>query len=113
PRKFFSYDEVTQTYPNERNTWLIFDSQLKDNHLVVTISADEPAPEWMHPSKSLQELAEKIGVDAKGLESTVKTFNQYVENGEDTDFHRGTLYFEGMGHGGGSAELNLGKIEKG
>lgn len=113
PRKFFAYDEVTQTYPNERNTWLIFDSQLKDNHLVVTVSADEPAPEWMHPSENLQELAEKIGVDTEGLKSTVETFNKYVDNGEDPDFHRGTLYFEGMGAGGGSAELNLGKIEKG
>lgn len=113
PRKFFSYDEVTQTYPNEKDTWIVFDSQLKDNHLVVTVSADEPAPEWMHPSDSLEELAEKINVDVQGLTSTVETFNTYVDNGEDPDFHRGTLYFEGMGQGGGSAELNLGKIEKG
>lgn len=113
PRKFFSYDEVTQTYPNEKDTWIIFDSQLKDNHLVVTVSADEPAPEWMHPSDSLEELAKKIDVDVQGLISTVEKFNTYVDNGEDPDFHRGTLYFEGMGKGGGSAELNLGKIEKG
>lgn len=113
PRKFFSYDEVTQTYPNERNTWLIFDSQLKDNHLVVTVSADEPAPEWMHPSESLRELAEKIGVDADGLEATVKEFNENAKQGRDPEFHLGTLYFEGMGHGGGSPELNIGAIEKG
>lgn len=113
PRKFFAFDEVTQTYPNEKNTWLIFDSQLKDNHLVVTVSADEPAPEWMHPSESLQELAEKIGVDFAGLEATVEKFNEHAKNGVDPDFHRGTLYFEGMGVGGGSPELNLGPIEKG
>ena len=113
PRKFFTYDEVTQSYPNEKNTWLIFDSQLKDNHLVVTVSADEPAPEWMHPSESLRELAEKIGVDPEGLEATVKNFNENAKQGEDPEFHRGTLYFEGMGKGGGSPELNIGTIEKG
>lgn len=113
PRKFFAYDEVTQTYPNEKNTWTVFDSQYKDNNLVVTVSPDEPAPEWMHGSESLQELAEKIGIDAAGLEQTVNKWNEYVEQGEDPEFHRGTLYFEGMGKGGGSAELNLGKIEKG
>lgn len=113
PRKFFAYDEVTQTYPNEKNTWLIFDSQLKDNHLVVTISADEPAPEWMHASDNLQELAGKIGVDPEGLEATVSAFNANAKKKVDPEFHRGTLYFEGMGQGGGSAELNIGTIDQG
>ncbi|WP_062349933.1 FAD-binding protein [Bacillus kwashiorkori] len=113
PRKFFAYDEVTQSYPNESNTWLIFDSQLKDNHLVVTIAPDEPAPEWMIQADSLKELASKIGVDPVGLEETVNRFNENAEKGVDPDFQRGTLYFEGMGRGGGSAELNLGPINKG
>lgn len=113
PRKFFAYDEVTQTYPNEENTWLIFDSQLKDNHLVVTISADEPAPEWMNASNNLQELAGKIGVDPEGLEATVSAFNANAKKKVDPEFHRGTLYFEGMGQGGGSPELNIGTIDQG
>lgn len=113
PRKFHLYDEATQTYPNEKNTWIVFDSQLKDNELVVTVAAGEDAPEWMNQSDSLEELAEKIGVDAKGLAETVEKFNGYVAQGADPDFHRGTTYFEGMGQGGGTAELNLGTIEKG
>ncbi len=113
PRKFHLYDEATQTYPNEKNTWIIFDSQLKDNELVVTIAAGEDAPEWMNQSDSLEELAEKIGVDTKGLAETVEKFNGYVAQGNDPDFHRGTTYFEGMGKGGGTPELNLGTIEKG
>ena len=113
PRKFHLYDEVTQSYPNEKNTWLIFDSEMKDNELVVTVSADEPAPEWMNKSDSIRELAEKIGVDPEGLEDTVQRFNENARKGVDPEFHRGTVYFEGMGQGGGSPELNIGTIEKG
>lgn len=112
PRRFMEYDEVTQTYPNESPAWLIFDSNLKDNSLVVTVAPSDDAPDWMHPSNSIRELAEKIGVDAENLEETIKAFNKYAEKGEDPEFHRGTTYFEGMGRGGGSPELNLGPIEK-
>lgn len=112
PRKFMLYDEVTQTYPNDSPAWLIFDSQLKNTQLVVTVPPSDPAPEWMYPSESLRELAEKIGVDPDGLEETVKRFNENAAKGIDPDFHRGSLYFEGMGHGGGSAELNIGPINK-
>ncbi|MEQ2525785.1 FAD-binding protein [Bacillaceae bacterium CLA-AA-H227] len=112
PRKFFEYDEVTQSYPNESPVWMIFDSTLKDNHLVVTVAPGDPAPEWMYQSDSLKNLAEQIGVDTEGLEESVKRFNENAEKGIDPDFHRGELYFEGMGAGGGSPELNIGPIEK-
>jgi len=112
PRKFMVYDEITQSYPNESPAWLIFDSQLKDKELVVTVAPGDPAPDWMNESKTVRELAEKIGVDPDGLEETLKRFNANAAKGIDPDFHRGTLYFEGMGHGGGSPELNIGPINK-
>ncbi len=38
---------------------------------------------------TLEELAERIGVDAMTLGSTVERFNRFAERGEDADFNRG------------------------
>ncbi len=43
---------------------------------------------------TLAELAEKIGVDSKGLEETVRKFNQNAVNGKDPDFHRGDSAYD-------------------
>lgn len=37
---------------------------------------------------TLDELAQKIGVDAAGLAATVEAYNADVEKGEDTKFGR-------------------------
>tara|TARA_R110002110_G_C13470525_1_gene720972 strand:+ start:88752 stop:90416 length:1665 start_codon:yes stop_codon:yes gene_type:complete len=39
---------------------------------------------------SLAQLAEKAGIDANNLQSTVERFNQYAEKGVDDDFARGS-----------------------
>lgn len=40
---------------------------------------------------TLRELAEKIGVNPTTLEETVKTYNNYVENGVDLEFNRKSI----------------------
>lgn len=40
---------------------------------------------------TLEELAEKIGVDADGLSETVENYKTYVENGVDEEFNRSML----------------------
>ncbi|MGE7274433.1 FAD-binding protein [Brevibacillus panacihumi] len=112
PKAFYTYDQVTQTWPNEPPVWMVFDSNLKDSALILTMMPGEPAPDWIAQADTIRELAEKIEVDADGLEETVKRFNGYAESGEDPDFHRGTVYFENFAAGGGSPEFNLGPIEK-
>lgn len=39
-------------------------------------------------AETLEELAEKIGVDTEGLKEQVEMFNQFVENGHDDQFGR-------------------------
>lgn len=113
PRSFFNFDPVKFEFPNEAPVWMIFDQQLKDSQLIITMSPGEEAPEWVNKADSIRELAEKIGVDADGLEDEITKWNKYVEHGKDPDFHRGTTQFEALTTGGGSPEQNLGKIEKG
>ena len=81
--------------------------------MIITMMPGEEAPEWVDRADSLRELAEKIGVNPDGLEASVARWNEHVENGVDPDFHRGTTHFENILGGGGNAEANLGKIEKG
>jgi len=113
PKSFFEYDPVNVEWPNEKNNWMIFDQQLKDSQMIITMMPGEDAPDWVDKADSIKELAEKIGLDPETLEETVNRWNAQCEAGEDTDFHRGTTFFEGLYQGGGSIECNLGKIEKG
>lgn len=43
---------------------------------------------------TIDELAKKIGVDAKGLADTINKNNQYAKTGKDLDFHRGESYYD-------------------
>ncbi|MGE7024496.1 FAD-dependent oxidoreductase [Solibacillus cecembensis] len=113
PRTFFNFDPVNIEFPNEAPVWLIFDQQLKDRELIITMTPGDPAPDWVDQAATLQELAEKVGVNAENLIDEVAKWNGYCEQQEDPDFHRGTIQFENLTGGGGNPEANLGKIEKG
>lgn len=112
PRAFFDFDAVNFEFPNEAPVWMIFDQQLKDSQLLITMTPGDPAPDWVDQAPTLRELAEKIGVNADNLEEEVAKWNTFAENKVDEDFYRGTTNFEGLTSGGGSPEKNIGTIEK-
>lgn len=113
PRSFFEFDAVNMEFPNKGPVWMIFDQQLKDKTMIITMMPGEDAPDWVDQADSIRELAEKIGVNADGLEEQIARWNANCELGIDPDFHRGTVMFEALTNGGPSPENNLGKIEKG
>ncbi|NTW28934.1 MAG: FAD-binding protein [Coriobacteriia bacterium] len=43
---------------------------------------------------TVEELAKKIGIDPTALAATVKTYNGYVANQKDPDFHRGEAVYD-------------------
>jgi Succinate dehydrogenase/fumarate reductase, flavoprotein subunit len=112
PKAFYEYDPVALEWPNEPPVWMIFDQQLKDRTMIVTMMPGEDAPDWVDRADNLRDLAAKIGVDPDGLEQTVARWNENVRQGADPDFGRGTTFFENLGGGGGNAEANLGTIEQ-
>ncbi len=113
PKSFYTYDQNTQSKPSDIGGWMIFDQQLKDRALIVTMSPGEDAPDWVAQSDSIRGLAEKIDIDADQLEKTVTRFNKYASKLEDPDFNRGSLHFESFATGMAGPEAILGPVEKG
>lgn len=69
---------------------------------------------YLFSANSLEELAQKVGINAQGLVNTVQRFNHLVEQGVDTDFGKGSGV---MNRFNGDPEVKpnpcLGKLEHG
>jgi len=87
-KTFNTLDPVAYDYPNVPS-WCIFDQQFKDKYTALIIMPGEPAPDWLERADTVEDLAKKVGIDAEGLESTVKQFNSFAVEGVDCDFQRG------------------------
>ncbi|WP_221794475.1 FAD-dependent oxidoreductase [Aquisediminimonas sediminicola] len=83
-----AFDAGNHTYPN-LPYWLIIDQRYKDKYPAFTSTPGSPIPSYMMQADTLEELAEKAGIDAEGLKSTVVRFNDMVRKGHDDDFNRG------------------------
>ncbi|NBC37794.1 FAD-binding protein [Novosphingobium sp. FSY-8] len=83
-----AFDAGEHTYPN-LPYWLVIDQRNKDKYQTFNAAPGAPAPSFMVKGDTLEELAEKAGIDPQGLVATVERFNQMVRNGKDEDFHRG------------------------
>jgi len=83
-------DGGNQTHPNFP-CWVVIDSQVLEKYPFASLT---PGQEWPTgfgaKANTIVELAQKIGVDATGLEETVARFNVNAEKGVDPDFGRGT-----------------------
>lgn len=69
---------------------------------------------YLFEGETLGELAEQIGVDVVGLETTVQRYNGFAKTGTDEDFGKGELLFgEVAGDPDHKPNPNIGPIEKG
>ena len=48
----------------------------------------------MVKADSIEELAQKVGLDGKNLAETVRKNNEYARTGKDPEFHRGESYYD-------------------
>jgi succinate dehydrogenase/fumarate reductase flavoprotein subunit len=84
-----------------------------------------PGPAWARPlrrylasghllrANTIRELAAKLGVDAAGLEETVRRNNEYARSGKDLDFGKGeTAYDRWQGDATVEPNPSLGPIEQ-
>ena len=82
------FDPVAYEYPNLPNH-VIFDRGLRDNFRIGSLDPGTPDPDWLIRADTLDELAERAGIDRRGLKRQLATFNRNAARGVDPDFHRG------------------------
>ncbi|MBT6179244.1 MAG: FAD-binding protein [Deltaproteobacteria bacterium] len=98
-------DVVVEMYKDHQKTgktvpgWMVFDADYRHNYIAGPVGPGKALPDKTLPRKlrkdfllkagSLDELAQKLGVDAPSLSETVKRFNEMAHEGKDLDFGRG------------------------
>lgn len=120
-----SYMEIGQRmYRRQAETgkavpsWVVMDSRQREFYPWGTAMPGQIPKQWLDSgylikADSLQELADKCGIDVHGLMATVERFNGFCAQGEDPDFGRGSRAFDRC-HGDPTVQPNpnLGSIEK-
>jgi 3-oxosteroid 1-dehydrogenase len=90
---YYTIDQIdggSQTHPNIP-CWVIIDSQVREKYPFAAVLPGQDWPAGFGATaNSIAELAGKIGVDAHGLEETIRTFNANAQKGVDPEFGRGT-----------------------
>jgi 3-oxosteroid 1-dehydrogenase len=111
-KSFFAFEPNAYERPN-LPAWLVFDGSYLEKYALLTSMPGQPVPEWLDRADTLDELAAKIGVDARGLAQTVDRFNGFAVEGADKEFRRGeSLYDHFYGDPDHEPNPNLGTIAK-
>ena len=111
-KPFFAFEPHSYERAN-LPAFIVFDSQYLAKYALMTYMPGRPPPDWIPKADSLEALATKIGVDARGLAATVQRFNGFAREGKDLDFHRGESLYDRFYGDPDAANPNLGTIEKG
>jgi succinate dehydrogenase/fumarate reductase flavoprotein subunit len=88
PKAFGQYDPEAIEFPNAGPGFLIFDRTVRDAQRILSMYPGQPDPEWVAKAASISELADRIGLDRRNLESTIARYNEHARRGEDPDFRR-------------------------
>lgn len=98
------YDSTWRSYHTWQNwgdlgfrnlpAYQIFDHNYREKYPLAGTTKDKPLPDWVIVADTLEQLAEKMGIDKVGLTATVTRFNQNAKKGNDPDFKRGDSSYD-------------------
>ena len=81
------------------HSWAVFDRQYLDTYALANGGNGKLPAKWretgyIKEGATVEELAEKIGVEPAKLRATVDRWNGFVDKGVDEDFHRGERAYD-------------------
>ncbi len=112
---FHQLDPVTFTYAN-LPAWLVFDHAHAVKYGTFGAPAGSPVPDWVTTAPTVRALAEQVGIDPDGLETTIDRWNGFVDHEADEDFHRGDSAYDRWSGDGDHRFLKastLGRVDTG
>ena len=99
------YDRKARQFSN-LPAFMVFDDQFRARYPLMDRLPDQPIHPDIASGQTLAELAARIGVDAEGLQATVRRFNADVAKGVDSVFGRGKSAFSRNNAGDSELKLN-------
>lgn len=81
-------------------SWIVIDATAKSRYIFTGLFPGQAFPKsWFEndivkSGKTIEELANQIGVPSENLLETVARFNTFARNGSDDDFHRGQSAYD-------------------
>jgi 3-oxosteroid 1-dehydrogenase len=109
-----TWDGHQQKLPNQP-AFLILDQNYRDRYPLGTFMPGMEIPEELAlRADTPRALAEKLGIDADGLEQTLARYNEFAKKGEDPDFGSGSYPWTVRLVGDASyPNPNVGPLDKG
>ena len=114
----FAVDYIDGTDQSQPNfpCWIIQDSQSRAKYPFGSVMPGQELPQGLAiKADTLEELAERTGIDVAGFKAEVDKFNGYCETGIDADFKRGEKPWAKYmcGDANNAPNPNLGPISEG
>jgi 3-oxosteroid 1-dehydrogenase len=85
--------------------WMVFDARFRANYIVGPMMTSKLLPdkrlpkelfcdEFLTMADTIEELAEKVGIDKSNLKQTIDNMTEYAKTGEDLEFKRGSFAYD-------------------
>lgn len=85
--------------------WMVFDARFRANYIVGPMMTSKLLPdkrlpkelfcdEFLTMADTIEELADKVGIDKANLKQTIDNMSEYAKTGNDLEFKRGSFAYD-------------------